>query len=64
MQGEGKAQVWRKSLKMQDQKRIMNEARSLWRKRGRDPSCPDTEEEQLFREQKRKGKMHEGAEEF
>ena len=36
---------------MRDQKGIMNEARSLRRQERADPSQPDTEEEQLFREQ-------------
>ena len=36
---------------MRDQKGIMNEARSLRRQERADQSQPDTEEEQLFREQ-------------
>ena len=36
---------------MRDRKGIMNEAKSLWRQERVDPSRPDTEEAQLFREQ-------------
>lgn len=56
MEAEGKARVQRKSLKMQDRKGIMNEWGSRWRQeRAWNQSRPDTEEEQLLREQ-RKGK--------
>lgn len=56
MEPEGKARMQRKSLKMQDRKGIMNECGSRWRQeRAWNQSRPDTEEEQLLREQ-RKGK--------
>lgn len=56
VEADGKARVQRKSLKMQDRKGIMNEWGSRWRQeRAWNQSRPDTEEEQLLREQ-RKGK--------